>query len=67
MGDLHLCVVRKQEELQSALMDPEFLGLLHLCLVVLPFAILFSGFMAWVLCKSAKMGDEQLGYKEGGP
>lgn len=45
-------------------MDPEFRGLLHLCLVVLPFAFLFSGFMAWALCRVAAIADEQLGYKE---
>ncbi len=45
----------------QAAMDPEFRGLLYLCLNIIPIAILFSAFMAWVLCR---MADEQLGYKE---
>lgn len=45
-------------------MDPEFRGLLYLCLNIIPFAFLFTGFMAWVLCRMAAMADEQLGYKD---
>ena len=47
-------------------MDPEFRGLLILCLLVLPFGILFSVFLMWVVCRMAAMADEMMGYKEDG-
>jgi hypothetical protein len=45
-------------------MDPEFRGLLTLCLFVLPFAVLFSAFLMWVVCRMAAMADEKLRFKE---
>ena len=45
-------------------MDPEFRGLLYLCLYIIPIAVLFSAFLVWVLCRMAAMADEKLGYKD---
>ena len=49
---------------EVAIMDPEFQGLLILCVFMAPFAIAFLLFLMWALCRMAADMDKKLGYKE---